>query len=378
MKSLKFNTIHRANFERIKKIITNPLIFYNYLKNHITTIKFIKGLNIFEVGTEMEICFDDVFYFTAKVDRINETEYEYSNFLSIHMKYPVEANIKVVYSLLKVTEDNSCVVILSLNMEDNDDICYEIMENIITQEVIDNMICMFDDYLEHDLKNHYQIESAVIENCNISRIWNIITNWEKLQKFDDSLPKLLTAQDSSIIFKDLLFETYSDGNSSISSQLFSSTKEDILKYEKKIENNFKDKENINILNNLKLNSNQNSISNVNNYECKSSSKKSDESFIVYFSNEDGKNEYCKLTVANSEISNNKRSYILNCYGTLGTELQNIISMKILFSLIEIKDKTFLEINHIFNLPIDCEVTLKVSENKKNLLKNILSNFKSLK
>ena len=135
----------------------------------------IKGQDTWRVGNEFKGNLFGIFPFIARVEKcLNYPEIKKIKWL-FHISYRDYILIKL--ELLKVTEDNTCVLSSILKVENVDSI--DAIDNIFNCEKNKQLYSNIEKLLESKPINLFQYESGVI-NGKMSDIWNIVVDFNKL------------------------------------------------------------------------------------------------------------------------------------------------------------------------------------------------------
>jgi len=136
----------------------------------------IKGQDTWRVGNEFKGNLFGIFPFIARVEKcLNYPEIKKIKWL-FHISYRDYILIKL--ELLKVTEDNTCVLSSILKVENVDSI--DDIDNIFNYEKNKQLYSNIEKLLESKPINLFQYESGVISG-SMEDIWDFITNISKLK-----------------------------------------------------------------------------------------------------------------------------------------------------------------------------------------------------
>ena len=170
------NSFHfKQDIERVWLILRSfDLLSFLSYPNHYPCV-FIKGEDTWKVGNEFKGNFFGVYPFVARVnENINLPEIKKIEWL---FNKNINEYFSIGMELLKVSEDNSTIVIKEIKYErelfknENERVVQKILENTVFEEV--------EKILEREPINLMKYESAII-NGKMEDIWNFITDFNKL------------------------------------------------------------------------------------------------------------------------------------------------------------------------------------------------------
>lgn len=176
--------IFKDTIQRVWYLVRDQVKTDKIFQDFRSPVKFLKGENTYEIGNEFSFLYMKEAELVFRCDEVIEEE----NFKKILWKVqPNQYKIKYdfVYSLYSNTLDKSTVMIWEIIYEKE---AMPIPRKL--KEVDDiiraDMLGRLDYYLRKNSDNLFQIESVII-NEEREKVWNIITNWSKLQKIVPTL-----------------------------------------------------------------------------------------------------------------------------------------------------------------------------------------------
>ena len=172
------NSYHfKQDIERVWLIVRNfDLLILINNKDHYPCVS-IKGQDTFKVGNEFKGNLFSIFPFIARVEKtIILPEIKTIKWL---FYIDNKSYIKIIFELFKVTEDNTCVIIWKLKLENSQYIKNNYEKKKLNKMNNNELFKTIEKLLESQPINLFQYESVII-NSKMEDVWNMVTDSNKL------------------------------------------------------------------------------------------------------------------------------------------------------------------------------------------------------
>jgi hypothetical protein len=192
--NIKSKMISRHHYV-IKEEFFRLLRFYNDNKKQLEVmdqesqeVVVTAGRSVIETGAEYLLRVDGAFANKVKVLKNERKRSYFKRKLSVQAIYPFTFIHGASIYLMEETCFNQTVYCLALNADTSDNLT--IINNIYNEETRNIIGEKIVNKLKKYIEDLYQVESVVI-NIEMKKVWEIISDWKKLQQIDSSVPEII-------------------------------------------------------------------------------------------------------------------------------------------------------------------------------------------